>query len=223
MGRLIEEPLLRDRVQVFRDRKEAGRLLGQKLSPYGGTDSCVFAIPAGGVPVGKEVSRILDLPFDLIVVRKIQIPYNPEAGFGAVTPDGEAILNEELLSHLHLSEEQVEEAISRTKEKVKEREALFRKGRPFPDLGGRTVILVDDGLASGYTMLAAVLFVQRKGAGKVVIAVPTASDRAIETLLPRVDEIYCLNLRGGPVFAVADAYERWYDISDQEVLSLIEE
>jgi predicted phosphoribosyltransferase len=157
---------------------------------------------------------------DIIIVRKIQIPGNTEAGFGALGPDGEVIFNDMLLERLGLSEEEIQRQVNMTKKVLAERDLKFRGGRPFPDLRNRTVILADDGLASGYTMSEAVRFSGRKKAGRIIAAVPTASESSVRLLLPLVDELYCLNIRGYP-FAVAGAYEEWHDVSDEEVISLI--
>ena len=221
MSRLIEDKTLRDKVRVFRDREEAGRRLSKNLESYLGSNGLILAIPSGGVPVAKELARIISLPLDLIIVRKLQIPFEPEAGFGALGPEGEVIFNESLLRQLRLSTEQVDEAITRTLDVIQERNRLFRAGRIFPEIANRIVILVDDGLASGYTMLAAIRSVKEKNAGKVVVAVPTGSSRTVQMLLPKVDDLVCLNVRTGYSFAVADAYRLWHDLTDDEVLSFL--
>ena len=221
MGKLIEEISLRDKPYVFEDRNEAGRLLAEKLMKYKGSDSIVFGIPSGGVPIASEIANALNLPMDLIIVRKIQIPYNPEAGFGALGQDGEIILNEGLLNQLRLTEDEVKTQIRKTKDIIKKRDQLFRKGRSFPQLKGKIAIVTDDGLASGYTMLTAVKFIKRKMPQKTIIAVPTGSDRTVDFILPEVDELVCLNVRSGFSFAVADAYKNWYDLTDEEVMDTI--
>ncbi|MDP2846207.1 MAG: phosphoribosyltransferase family protein [Candidatus Methanoperedens sp.] len=221
MGRLIEEVSLRNKLHVFEDRTEAGSLLAGKLIQYRDSGGIVLGIPSGGTPVAREIAAALHLPMDLMIVRKLQIPYNTEAGFGAMGPDGEIILNEGLLAQLGLTEDEIMEQAKKTEEVIKRRNQLFRGGRPFPSLKDMVVILVDDGLASGYTMLAAVGFVKRKAPKKIIVAVPTASKRTVELLLPEVDELICLNVRHGISFAVADAYRNWYDLSDEEVLSII--
>ena len=206
---------------VFKDRKEAGRLLAQRLLGYKDVNGIVLAIPSGGVPVAAEIAKVLGLSLDVIIVRKIQLPDNTEAGFGAVGPDGEVSLNANLISQLHLTQEEVERQIQITVDTIKRRNELFRKGRQFPLLKDKVVIIVDDGLASGYTMLAAVDFIKRHKPGRVVIAVPTAPKETVDLILPRVDELVCLNVRSGFTFAVADAYENWYDLEDEEVISIL--
>ena len=163
MGKLNEEPALRDRVQVFMDRSHAGRLLAERLLGYRGQKVHLFAIPAGGVPVAAEIARGLALPLDLIIVRKIQLPYTTEAGFGALNPAGEAIFNEELLQRIHLSPEDIATQTDKTAAVIRRREERLRGGRPYPELAGEPAIVVDDGLASGYTMRAAVQFLQAPG------------------------------------------------------------
>lgn len=223
MGTLFEDRKLRNRLFVFQDRAEAGRILAQKLSEFVSPDALVLAIPAGGVPVACESARALKLPLDLMIVRKIQIPGQAEAGFGAVGPDGETIFNEELLRRLRLREEVIKQKVEETKKVVEARNRLFRNGRPFPPVKGKSVILVDDGLASGLTMMEAARFMKRKGVAKITVGVPTASEDSIDRLLPDVDEIYCLNIRTFFPFAVAEAYEDWYDLTDSEVISLLQE
>ena len=221
MGKLIEDRSLRDKLFVFKDRKEAGMLLSKSLSGYKDTGNIVLAIPSGGVSVAVEIAKALMLSLDVVIVRKIQIPFNPEAGFGAVEPDGKVILNEELLRRLELPEEEVERQIHKTKDNIKLRNERFRKGQNFPSIKNRTVIIVDDGLASGYTMLAAIDFVKRQEPQKIVVAVPTGSKETVDTILTHVDELFCMNVRSGYTFAVAEAYENWYDLEDEEVISIL--
>jgi putative phosphoribosyl transferase len=221
MGSLVEDQTLRDKINVFRDRAEAGRKLGEKLESFRGSDGLILAIPSGGVPVAMEIARMVSLPLDVIIVRKLQIPFEPEAGFGALGPEGEVIFNDNLLKQLRLSDEEIDQTKRRTFDVIRKRNKLFRAGRAFPETADRTVILVDDGLASGYTMLTAIQSVKKRKAAKVVVAVPTGSARTVEMLLSGVDELVCLNVRTGYSFAVADAYRLWHDLTDDEVLSLL--
>ena len=222
-AKIIEEPTYRERTYVFEDRFHAGKTLAEKLREYGSSRKViVLAVPAGGVPVGYVVARELGVPTDVVVVRKVQIPWNPEAGFGAATWDGEIVLNESLVGNLGLTERMIEDSIRKTRRIIQERIRRFRGDRPMPDLGGKIVVLVDDGLASGFTMLAAARSVRKSEPEKVVVAVPTASLRAVQLLSSEADEIVCLNIRSGPIFAVADAYRNWYDLSDEEVVEILE-
>jgi putative phosphoribosyl transferase len=221
MGKLLDDPVLRNRTYVFADRAAAGKRLAGMLRDYQSKPLRLFAIPAGGVPVAAEIARALKVPLDLVIVRKIQLPWTTEAGFGALDPDGTPLFNEALLDHLTLSPQQIAGQVAKTLANLKEREEHLRGGRPYPDLAGDTTIIVDDGLASGYTMQAAVGFLKRQGAGPLIVAVPTALDRTAQALLPLVDLLVCPNLRGGLSFAVAEAYENWYDVEQNEVLELL--
>ncbi len=220
---VVEERSYRDRVRIFEDRAHAGELLALRLRKYSGLPNAILlAIPSGGIPVAFAIARALGIPLDVAVARKVQIPWNSEAGFGAVAWDGETVLNEPLMERLRLGRAAVEEAISMAKGIVEDRFRRFRGDRPFPDLRERIAILIDDGLASGFTMLAAIRSVRKLGPKAVVVAAPTASRDAIALLAPEVDELICLNIRGGPIFAVADAYRSWRDVSDEEALGALE-
>jgi putative phosphoribosyl transferase len=212
---------LRDREAVFADRQEAGEKLAGLLAEYRGRDAIVLAIPSGGVPVGLIVAEHLELPVDFLVIRKIPIPGNTEAGFGALTLEGDLLLNDVLVAQLGLAPGEIERLAAPVRAELRARNKLFREGRPFPELAGRSVLLVDDGLASGYTMLAGVRLVRRHGAAETVVAVPTAARRTVERLAPEVDRIVCPNIRSGRTFAVASAYRSWHDLSRTEVLDLL--
>lgn len=199
----------------------AGRLLAARLLDYRGQAVRVFAIPAGGVPVAAEIALVLEVPLDLVIVRKIQLPWTTEAGFGALNPAGEAVFNQDLIDRFQMTPQDIETQVQKTLANLKEREERLRQNRPYPDLAGATTIIADDGLASGYTMRTAVNFLKGKGAGKIIVAVPTGSARTVQDLLPLVDELFCLNVRGGWSFAVAEAYEDWYDLTEAEVLEIM--
>jgi len=219
MGGILDNPQLRERSFVFTDRQDAGKQLGMFIrSHLEYPDPVVAAIPAGGIPVGKGVAQALGAPFELAVVRKIQIPGNTEAGFGAVTWDGKVMINERLRAALGLSQEEVEGAVAQTRKNVRERIARFTGGRPFPDLAGKTTILVDDGLASGFTMLAAITSIRASGPAHSIVAVPTSSASSAERVASEVDQLFCLNIRSSQRFAVAEAYQHWYDLDDREVM-----
>ncbi|MBI5632633.1 MAG: phosphoribosyltransferase [Nitrospirae bacterium] len=221
MGRLIEDRGLRDRQFVFKDRDDAGERLASALEAYRGKNAIVLAIPSGGVPVAAKTAQQLVLPFDLLIVRKLQIPFNTEAGFGAMTLGGEVLLNDELVGSLGLGKDVINAAINTTKEILERRNQLFRKGRPMPNCRDMTVIITDDGLASGYTMRTAARWVKSMRPQKIVVAVPTGPERTVKTLQKEVDEVVCLNIRTSMRFAVAEAYRNWYDLSDEEVLMII--
>jgi predicted phosphoribosyltransferase len=221
VAKIYELSSLRNKSFIFKDRDDAGKILSEMLSPYykKAKETVVLAIPSGGVPIGLEVSKGLSLPLDLIIVRKIPVPGNPEAGFGALTLDGDVYLNKELIDYLQLSKLEIENQIAGVKTDLQERNFIFRQGKPFPDIINKTVLITDDGLASGYTMLACVETARQKGANKIVVAVPTASQNSISRISPLVEEIFCPNIRGGHYFAVAEAYTNWYDLDRDDVLA----
>jgi putative phosphoribosyl transferase len=221
MGKLVDDPNLRNKSLVFADRNAAGERLAEMLGDFRGQSFRLFAIPAGGVPVAAALARSFAVPLDLLIVRKIQLPWTTEAGFGALDPDGKPIFNEPLMGRLSLTPRQIDAQIAKTLANLREREVRLRGGRPYPNLSRKTSMIVDDGLASGYTMRAAVSFLKGKGAARLVVAVPTASERTAQALLPLVDLLVCPNIRRGLSFAVADAYVNWYDVEEQEVLDLL--
>ncbi|SNZ11372.1 Predicted phosphoribosyltransferase [Persephonella hydrogeniphila] len=218
MGKLIEDKTLHNKVYVFEDREEAGDKLSEFLKSIADKNSIVLAIPSGGVPVGVKIAKKLNIPFDLLLVKKITYPWNTEAGFGAVSIEGDYVLNEEAVKYSGLTEDTINSQKEKTIQILKHRDKTFRNNRPIPHITGKTVILVDDGLASGYTMLTAIKMVKRKKPKKIIVAVPTCSKSAIDSLLNEVDYIVCLNYRDFYPYAVADAYRNWYDLSDEDVL-----
>ncbi len=221
-SKVIEDPNMRDRTWVFENRKHAGEILAQKLSEHKfGSNAVVLAIPSGGVPVAYEIARVLGCIFDVIIVRKVQFPWNPEAGFGAVAETGHVLFNEDLISHMKLDKETIEDSLSHSKENIKHRVQVFRRGKPLTPIRRCTVIVVDDGLASGFTMLAALRAVKHLGASRVIVATPTGSLSAVQALTNEADQIFCLNIRTGWSFAVADAYKKWYDLADSEVQHIL--
>ena len=219
--KLRDLPELRDRKGVFRDRADAGRLLAALLEEYRGSTALVLAVPAGGVPVALPLAAALGLPLEVAVVSKITLPWNTEAGYGAVAFDGTVRLNQALIARVGLSPEEVEEGIAVTRRKVERRVAAFREGRQPPALEGRTAILVDDGLASGFTMAVALEAVRGSGAREVAVAVPTGHLEALQRLAPAADRLFCANVRRGASFAVAEAYLAWTDVAEDEALRLL--
>ncbi len=221
-GKLFDLRELSHRVPVFRDRASAGKVLAGMLEAYRDSNALILAIPAGGVAVATVMAKELNLPLDVAVVSKITLPWNSEAGYGAVAFDGTVVLNEGLLSRLHLSPQEIQEGVRKTKQKVTRRNNLLRGDRPFPNLN-RPVILVDDGLASGFTLRVAIKAIQNAGNKQTLIAVPTAHHESLETILDEVEAVYCPNVRGGSSFAVADAYEYWRDLEEQEIAKILSE
>jgi putative phosphoribosyl transferase len=205
----------------FRDRAEAGRLLGAQLTGRNfPTDSIVLALPRGGVPVAFEVARTLGLPLDVIVVRKLGVPWQPELAMGAIASGGIRVLDQQLIRMEGISQADVEAIAMREGEEAERREQLYRAGRPPLELRNRTVVLVDDGLATGSTMLAAVKCVKSLQPSAVIVAVPVASRQACARLRHVAEECVCLALpdRFG---AVGQWYQDFRETSDAEVRDLL--
>ncbi len=218
---VVEIPELRNMMMIFEDRKHAGMVLSEMMENYKDSKSIVFGIPAGGIPVAAPLASKLNLILDVAVVSKITLPWNTEAGYGAVAYDGTVKLNKDTLSQIGLTNEQISEGIEKAKIKVDRRFREFRGDKPFPDLTNYNVIVVDDGIASGFTMLVAIEALKKAKANKIIIAVPTAHLQSLEIVATEVDIIYCANVRGGWSFAVADAYQNWYDVNEEEVIEII--
>jgi len=218
---VVDIPELRDEVYAFADRADAGSTLANMLEKHKNTDAVVLAVPAGGVPVGAVIAQDLSLTLDVLVVSKITLPWNTEAGYGAVAFDGTVRLNERLLPGLGLREDEIQQGIEETKNKVTRRFTNLRGNKPLPDLSKQPVIVVDDGLASGFTLLVGVEALRKAGASQIIVAVPTGHRNSVQMMADRVEAVYCGNIRHGWSFAVADAYRRWSDVSDEEVINVL--
>ena len=221
--RVFEVDDLHNRAHVFHGREHAGDILAKQLKQYRETDALVLGIPAGGVPVAARIAEILHLELDVVVAKKISPPQNTEFGYGAVAFDDTVQLNEEILPRLNLSPEDIQQGIEVTRKKVNKRIRYFRADRPFPDVSNRTVILVDDGLATGITFRAAIQALRNQGARQIIGAVPTGHGHSVTDISKVLDALYCANIRTGYSFAVANAYENWYDVPDQEVLQILQQ
>lgn len=185
-----------------------------------------YAIPNGGVPVAEGFCSKLNIKYDILIIRKIKIPYNTEAGFGAVTTDGTILINEPLLNQLNLSEKAVENSINLTKEEISDRLKFYNKTSISEDfyrknIENKYIFLLDDGLASGYTMLAALNMIKKYNPSRIFVAVPTAPLRTVRRIEKGVDDLFCPNIKDVLWFAVADAYKNWYDVPETEVLEMI--
>jgi putative phosphoribosyl transferase len=205
---------------MFENRENAGKKLAKALDKYKGQGVLVLAIPRGGVEVGYQVAKHLDAEFSILISRKLPYPDNPEAGFGALAEDGSAIILQD--ASRWVPEEDIKEIILEQGAEIKRRVSVLRKGKPLPEISGRTVILVDDGLAMGSTMRAAVELCRKRNARKIVVAVPVAGERVAREMGEIVDEPFILEK---PEFfqAVAQVYANWYDVPDEEVLEILEE
>jgi len=203
---------------MFKDRKDAGQKLAEALQIYKEEDPLVFAIPRGGVELGYEVSKMLDADFSLLICRKLPFPFNTESGFGAMAEDGSLYINE--LAAASVSHKEIEQIIVQQSLEIKRRIQTLRGGRTLPSIKGRSVILVDDGIAMGSTMHVAVELCRKEGAKRIIVAVPVASQQAIQKFSKIADEVVVLE---SPVnfYAVAQVYENWYDVSDEEVLGFL--
>jgi len=210
------------RRDVFKDRQDSGRRLAAALGRYRGEHPVVCALPRGGVPVGYEVAVALEAPLDVVVVRKLGAPGRPELGIGAVV-DGdhpERVLNEDVLRHVPISAEYVEAEVERQLQEIRRLEERYRSGRPAVSLAGRTAIVIDDGLATGGTMRAALRGVRRAGPRRVILAVPVAPPDTLEALRAEADEVVCLS---APLHfdAVGCFYEDFAQTTDDEVVRLL--
>jgi predicted phosphoribosyltransferase len=206
---------------LFRDRTEAGRLLAARLEKYAGKpDVMVLALPRGGVPVAFEVARALHAPMDVFIVRKLGVPGHEELAMGAVASGGVRVLNDHVVAGLGIPEYVIDAVVKWETEELKRRERLYRGNRPPADVRGKTVILVDDGLATGSTMLAAVQALRQQGPARIVVAVPVASPDTCELMKAYVDEIVCA-ATPEPFYAVGLWYEDFSQTTDEEVRELL--
>ncbi len=206
---------------MFRDRVHAGRLLGERLRQLGVERPVVLGLPRGGVVVAAEVARLLGAPLDIIVVRKLGAPGNPELGMGAIAEEGVTVLNEALISRFAVAEEAVGRVADEEHRELARRSSVYRRGRAPVPLAGRSAVVVDDGLATGYTARAAVEAARRRGAERVVLAVPVAAPEIVGEMAAMVDRLVCLETPDF-MFAVGAAYADFGQTTDGEVEALLE-
>src|SRR6202035_732908 len=206
---------------LFRDRRDAGRLLAEKLAAYANrADALVLALPRGGVPVAYEVARALDAPLDVFLVRKLGVPGYEELAMGAVATSGVRVLNDQIVNGLGIPSYVIDAVAAQEQQELERRERLYRGGRPPPDVRGRTLILVDDGLATGATMRAAVMALRQLQPARIVVATPTASPEICEELRAEVDDVICA-ITPEPFLAVGHWYEDFSQTTDDEVRGLL--
>ena len=208
---------------LFNNRYDAGRQLAAKLGEYKGQQVKVLAIPNGGVPIGLEVALALEAELDLAISRKIPLPNNPEAGFGALAEDGTFILNDELVARVGLSSHQVHYQVNKVRAEIRQRNLLYRENRPLATVYDQTVIAIDDGLASGYTMLATVESLRKRQPKRIIVAVPVASASAYERISKVADKVVTIMISKSQLFAVADFYQYWHDLAENEVIQCLKE
>ncbi|KPQ34954.1 MAG: putative phosphoribosyl transferase [Phormidesmis priestleyi Ana] len=206
---------------LFRNRIAAGQQLATELEAYANqADVIVLALPRGGVPVAYEVAQALNLPLDICLVRKLGLPGQKEFAMGAIASGGVRLVNEELIHTLAIPQKTIAEVEALELKELERRDRVYRGDRPLPLLQNRTVILIDDGLATGATMRAAIAVVKSQHAKQIVVAVPVAPESACKELTAQVDQVICL-LKPTPFHAIGSWYENFDQISDDEVTRLL--
>lgn len=210
------------KAMLFKDRTDAGQFLAKELVAYENDPNVlVLALPRGGVPVAFEVAVLLNVPLDVFVVRKLGVPGQKELAMGAIASGGTQVLNEEIVQDFHLSSAVINQVAEREKQELERREHLYRGNHPFPVLHQRTIILVDDGLATGATMHVAILAIKKHQPAKIVVAVPVAAPQTCEELKAKVDEIICAKTPS-PFYSVGLWYDKFLQTTDEEVCNLLE-
>ena len=206
---------------LFRNRTEAGRKLAAALTEFKDKDLIILAIPRGGVVVACEVAKALGAPLDIVVTRKIEAPGEPEYALGAVTQEGDVIMDRQAAESLGATEEYLDSQVKKKREEVNERMKRFRGDAPYPDLEGKVVIIVDDGIATGSSVGAAVMSVKKRKPKEIVVAVPVAPKDAVETLTVDGNRVVCLETPG-PFLAIGEFYGTFDQVEDEEVKSILD-
>jgi len=206
-------------MKYFRNRVDAGKQLASALKPVS-KDAIVLAIPRGGVVVGFEVAKALGVQMDVVITRKISAPDNPEFAIGAVAEDGTAIMDDNIVGTLRVSEGYISEEVKRQKLEIKRRLLLYRGDVPYPSLKDREVIVVDDGVATGYTLKAAIMSIRKKGARTTIVAVPVGPPDTVRQLNRLADRVVCLRMPE-PFYAIGEFYDDFEQTEDEEVIKLL--
>jgi putative phosphoribosyl transferase len=207
---------------LYKNRTAAGQFLAEELAAYANRpDVLVLALPRGGVPVAFEVAKALNAPLDVFVVRKLGVPDQPELAMGAIASGGVRVLNQDIVRSLRLTETEISREEAKQRQELERRERLYRGNRPFPVIRGHTVIVVDDGLATGATMRAAIMALLTQQPARLVVAVPVAAPQTCQELESEVDEVVCA-VTPTPFYSVGLWYENFPQTSDEEVRSLLE-
>lgn len=208
---------------IFESRYDAGSQLANKLMEYFGKPVIILGIPNGGVVVALSIALALDAELDLVISRKIPLPLSPEGGFGSVTDDGTIIYNEDVVESAGLSQQQINYQVNQVRADIRNRSLLYHKDRPPLSVIGRTVIIVDDGLASGYTMRAAIESVRLRKPDRIIAAVPVGPEHVVDALKKVADKVVTCAVGTLPQFYLSDYYKYWHEITDDEVLHCLRE
>lgn len=207
---------------IFKDRREAGKKLAEELTKYKNQQGViVLGLPRGGAPVAYEIAEALNAPLDVFIVRKLGLPGQPELAMGAIASGGVRVMNNGVVQRSGVSEDQIKEIVEDEKKRLQEREKIYRGSRPEIDITGKIVLLVDDGLATGASMRAAITALKQLEPEKIVVAVPTAPADTCQELKSMVDEIVCLRTPS-PFWGVGGSYQNFSQTSNQEVRALLE-
>lgn len=203
---------------MFKNRQDAAEKLALSLEKYRNTDALVVGIPRGGVETAYYVAKYLNADMTVVVTRKLGYPFNPEAAFGAVAEDGSVYMSP--IAVHNLTQEEIDKILEKQKKEIRRRVNKLRKGEPLPDMNGRTVIITDDGIATGATLFATIMLCKKMNPSKIIVAAPIAGERMEKTLLEQVDEVVILEK---PYFysAVSQGYETFDNLTDEEALSFI--
>lgn len=205
---------------MFEDRLDAGKKLAEKLKDFRDKNIIILAIPRGGVVVGSQVAQSLNAPLDVIIARKLGYTYQPELGIGAISENGAIFLDKENIEELDVSDEELERIKNKEEEELRRRIQIYRKGRSLPKLKGKTVILVDDGLATGVSAKAAISTIKKEGAEKITLAIPVCSTQTAKEIREKVDSLICV-LSTNHLQAVGEYYKNFEQVSDEKVLEIL--
>jgi len=207
----------------FVDRQAAGRALAEAVAPHVDPEqSVIFGLPRGGVPVAYEIASKLGAPLDVLLVRKLGVPWQPELAFGAISSGDIIVYNDDVLRLVDLSKEEIAEVIAEERAELEHRERLYRGGRPPVDVTGKTAVVVDDGIATGSTVRAGLRALGQRGASRTIVASPVAPPETVAVLLEEADDVICLQTPAD-LMAIGLWYEDFQPVADEEVLRLLEE
>ena len=204
----------------FRDRFEAGQILANRLTKYADKNPLILALPRGGLPVAFEVARTLKAPMDVYIVRKLGVPGQEELAMGAMASGGVRVLNQPVVDSLRISDPEIEIETKKEQAEIIRRENLYRAGRPPLDVSKRTILLIDDGIATGSTIKAAIAALKKQGAGAIIVGVPVAPVSTIEELKKEVDEVVCVSTPDF-FYAISLWYDRFPQVTDEEVCDFL--